>query len=323
MPTPVSTPEPTEATCPKLDAAYVPPDITLDTTGGGEDIRMRLGVERAAAFAEPDSVWIGHPATSLNVGASVLVGGGEVGLGLNLHGIGFEPYATILGLTGVLRLDGQRPRPLDVRFVPSADGSHEFPKVRIPDVDGPATIEFRVEWVDRCFGYAATGGADFWIVSSATARACPKGSGFLDYVDARQPDAEVNGTPIRLRLTHQVSRFSVGAIAADGPALYSWQRTAPAVSGSAGTNARLTIGSTGFLLNHIVAQFYRRRDVTELLNGGDYPKPLFYEEATTTAAGALRLRVPADGRYVVALSFRWELPCALGSGVSVFSLDVE
>jgi hypothetical protein len=133
----------------------------------------------------------------------------------------------------------------------------------------------------------------------------------------------VNGTPIRLLLTEQISRFSGGAVSGQGRALSSWKRGEPAVSASAGTNARLTIGRADFLLNHIVAQFYRRRDVTEFMNGGDYPKPLFYDEATTTAAGALRLRVPADGRYVVALSFRWELPCALGSGVSVFSLDAE
>ncbi len=319
----MASPAPTTFSCPKLDDSFVPPEIRIGTTGGRDDIELALGVERVVAFADPGVVWLGKPEVSPNVGIRVLVGGDELGLALNVDEVPFESSTTIVGLTGVIRPEGQPARPLKVRFDPSEDGTFEYPNVRVPDLDGAGAVELRVEWVDRCFAYSAIGGGDYWVVSTATARACPKGSGFLAYVDARQPQANINANPIQLRLTEQVSRFSSGAVAVSAPALASWKRTEPAAKADAGSNARLTIDDRRFLWSDIGASFYRRGDVAALLDGGEYPEP-FGGGPARTYEGVPAIRVPDEnGRYVVVLLFRWDMPCARGSGRSVFSLDVE
>ena len=81
------------------------------------------------------------------------------------------------------------------------------------------------------------------------------------------------------------------------------------------------------MLESLSTEFFRRGDIVDWIDGGDWPsreRIAFRSTADPYADGHLDLLLPSDpGRYVASFSFQWATPCASGDGVGAVSIHVE
>ncbi len=277
---------------------------------------------RVVDRANPDIVWTGEPGEPQPNEPGLLPGGADVTAALRMPNYGRQELPVeILSANATVRLEDGAVREPRTRVTTNAYGQPRI-VMHVPDVDGDGILEIRAEWQDRCLRYEGTGTARVSILPSEVMATCPApGTAFAGYSETIRDPVTVDSVPVRLFLTHLLSKFSSEFVAADGPALPSWDPDGPAVRAGAGTKALLAVGNESLTLEDVGASFYRRRDVVAEWETADR---VAHGSLAPTGEGRFALLVPdRAGRYVVVLSFGWDSPCAFGSGFAVLSLDVE
>lgn len=193
-----------------------------------------------------------------------------------------------------------------------------------PDVDAVMVLEAVVDFTDGCVAIEARALQQVRIVRAAVAAACPSGDVLSSTLALGERGLTTpDGLRLRYRVTEGIPRFSGGAWSVDGPPLSAWSPAEPSVGARAGSTLRFTIRPPDLLLANVAATYYRRADV--MADPQEISiKPVARSTPTTAADGSLVIRLPdKPGRYVLLLSSSYALPCVVGQGFVVTSVDLD
>lgn len=227
-----------------------------------------------------------------------------------------------------LTLDGAPPLELPVRFVPGNENFNQA-AVSVPDVSGRGRLSFEFGWTDRCFRLEASGSVRVEVVSRAVTAACEMDEvAYWDHLEALLGDSILVGsmTPAVGSPINEAKYAPYSNPGIDAHIAYGFDPKVPAITASPDSLIRIENQKTRLQLADMVdVHVWTRRSVADAVE--DYPPHDLIEVLDLRAAqqpdGSFRFRVPGEpGRYVAAISVRFDSKCSTGTMWSVVNLDV-
>ena len=226
----------------------------------------------------------------------------------------------------ILTLDGASPIDLPTRFVA---GNENFDQVAVtvPDVSGPGSVELAFVWADACFRYEAAGTIPVDVVPIARTAGCELDERlYWDQLHAVLDGAiTVAGTTPSVGSAFNESKFAPyvnpGIDAFIG---YMFDADAPELTVAPKSTIRIESGKPRVhLAEKLTVVIWTRRSIADAVK--DYPPQgavrVFEGRLERQADGTYELPVPDEpGRYVAALSVKFDSPCSTGTLWSVVNI---
>ena len=194
----------------------------------------------------------------------------------------------------------------------------------LPDVDGLQVLEAVIDVTDGCLALEARALRQIRIAPAGVAAACPRTIEGLEGLVSEATDltASPGGRHLRFVASEGEARFSGAFWSADGPILSAWDPRAPAMVVSAGSRLTLRPPSEDLRLRGVSAAFYGRSDMAAGAGGLEIG-PVTQSGPAQAADGSVTIPSPTKaGRYVLLLQASFTLPCLVGNGFVVTSVDV-
>jgi hypothetical protein len=325
----VSAPSPGVICEPLTEDSWPPSaDFSLRIPFGYENVF--LDVTRVSSIARPDEFVEFEANEPYLEEPGRLVGGWHVSLFPESDDDEPDVSISLIAASAVVRISGGGPIQMDATIGTDSELGVPVFLFNVPDVRGSAVIDFKVEWADACYTYLAEGPAAFEMIRAAFAARCPSSHrGFAAYwTELGEPPPTAGGVSVVLSASSTLGLWSGYAVSAQGNVGYAhWDPESPNAVGEAGGTIRVGDGNPDLVFDSLSTEFYRRGDIVDWLEGGDFPKRdriVFRATADPFPDGHLDLLLPnKPGRYVASLSYLWGSPCARGDGVGAVGVDIE
>jgi hypothetical protein len=307
-----------------ISPAFVPGAIDAHV---GLGTHIALSTERAASVADPSLVWPGGYDYGEGLPDLIRIrAGSDVEVRLELdYDFDFDWPLQVAAVKAVLRVPGERRRPLDARIAgPDQPGTV---LLTIPDRNVDGALELEVEASDRCIVYTATGKGNVRIARGAMVDACPVDTdgAIRHWATLNEPPVQAEGIPVELSLTEFAFAWTPGAFGSQGnDGLSEFDPAASTAIGARGGTLSVAAANSDLQIRSISVQFFRRGAVLNWLDGGTRPSHVFEASATPLGDGSLDVLLPSnEGRYAAAVSVQWESGCARGGAVGPIGIDVQ
>lgn len=319
------------AACEALDEESWRPSADFDvwTPLGGS--YLGLDVTRMSSISNPDEIVQFDAGDPYLDDPIRIVGGWQISLVPEIdYDQVDEVQIALVAASAVLQVAGRDPIRMHgiVGMDPETDKAGFL--FNVPDVRGSAVIDFAVEWSDACRTFRAERAWGFEMVRAAYAARCPTDhEGFAaHWAGLEEPPLSAGGVPVALFRSSTFGTWTPYAVSAQGNVGFAhWDPEAAFAVGSAGGMVRVGDGNPDLKLELLSTEFFRRRDVIEWIDGGDWPGRdliVFRSTSDPYPDGHFELLLPADpGGYVASFYFQWETPCASGDGVGAVGVQVE
>lgn len=333
MPTFVTTPGPTENpwdVCPTVDPAEHP-EAEILGGDGSDSIQVAVTVTSMARKDRPDELIHPDPPDTSN-NEAYLVGGRRTHLSAMDYSFGPYGLSSIRSMQAILRLDGREPMPLTVTYE-TGDG-RTGAVIHAPDIAGRGTLDFSLEWEDRCFYLEGHASTPVRIELAATVAACPEDhdAGLDELAATFEPPIRVGSVDADLVPWGWSGKVANLSVIDPLPPYVAFDADTPTFT--VGPGATVTVSGeqpnmTLFKEPGLQATFFRRAALIRWLEGGwihgDQPEAevVFRSAITALPNGDFTFVAPPDvARYAVQLGFGYEATCHYGSAGTVVGLDV-
>ena len=347
------TTEPSATAAPRPTLAPVPSPAPGCTALGELDL-TRLDVELGSVYPDGDGglqgFSVGHvggelqvsrieelsgqrrsvvpPARQIDYRRGQMLGGWEFVVFPSIYFDGSNGPQSMIEANVTLALDGAAPIDLPTRFIP---GNRNFDQVAVsvPDVAGRGTVTLDFAWADDCFRYEASGTIPVDVVPLEQTAGCDlDNETYWDQLHALLKGSIVVGTTKpSVGSAFNESKFAPfvnpGIDAFIG---YMFDPEAPEQVVAPGGTLRIeNLKQQLHLGEKLNVVIWTRRSIANAVT--DYPPnetvEVYEGRLERQPDGSYELPVPdAPGRYVAALSVKFDSPCTTGTLWSVVNIEV-
>lgn len=240
----------------------------------------------------------------------------------------YSPPQSMIDASMTLALDGAPEMALPTRFVPGNKNFNQV-AVTVPDVAGRGSVAIAFAWADKCFRYEASGTIPVDVVPLEQTAGCDLDEvAYWDELHAfLEGSIKVGTTTPRVGSAFNESKFAPyvnpGIDAFIG---YMYDPEAPEqIVASGGTLRIETLKKRLHLDEKLTVVVWTRRSIANAVK--DYPPrhtvEIFEGRLARQPDSSYELPVPdAPGRYVAALSVKFDSPCTTGTLWSVVNIEV-
>ena len=245
-------------------------------------------------------------------------------------GVPYEPPIHVESATATLALDNAGPMALPTRHVPGNDFFDQV-AIAVPDVSGPATVLIEFTWTEGCYRFDASASRRVDVVPLAMTAGCEMEDDALDdQLRALLEDALlVNSTsPAFVASPYHAGTYVPHEnIGTDAFIQYGFKPKDPAIVVSPGGLVRIENQKPRLdLADTLKLVAWTRGSLAQAVK--QYPPGEAVEvldrRLERQPDGSFQFHAPeAPGRYVAALSVKYELKCVTGTLWVVVNIDVE
>lgn len=269
------------------------------------------------------------PAREIKNSRGLVLGGREFVTFPSNFSEAYSPPQSMIDASMTLTLDGATRIDLPTRFVPGNRNLDQV-AVTVPDVAGRGSIELAFAWADECFRYQALGRIPVEVVPLARTVGCDLDEEtYWDQLHALLDGSlKAGSTTPAVTSAFNESKFAPyvnpGIDAFIG---YMFDAKAPEEAVAPGSLVRIeSLKQPLHLAQRLKVVIWTRRSIAAAVTA--YPPKravvVFEGPLERELDGTYELPVPDDpGRYVAALSVRFDSPCTTGTLWSVVNIAVS